>query len=77
MSDKSEWKGTTKELCDLLKLLESEYNVRVFSTPSVLSKRLREQKSILESQGLKLELGIVGTNNKRYIEIINTNYKKD
>ena len=74
MSDKKEWKGTTKDLCELLKLLESEYRVKNLSTHSVLSKRLKEQKSILESQGLKIKLGIVGTNNKRYIEIINTNY---
>ena len=74
MSDKGVWKGTTKELCDSLKLLESTYDTRTFSTPSVLSKRLKEQKSIFESQGLMINTGIVGTNNKRYIEIVNTKY---
>ena len=74
MSDKGVWKGTTKELCDSLKLLESTYDTRTFSTPSVLSKRLKEQKSIFESQGLLINTGIVGTNNKRYIEIVNTKY---
>lgn len=56
MSDEGVCKGTTKELCDSLKLLESTYDTRTFSTPSVLST------------------GIVGTNNKRYIEIVNTKY---
>lgn len=75
MENKCEWNGTTKELLEDLILISNPKDNRDLTTTSALSKKLKEERSIFESYGLVIDTGIVGSNNKRYIKIINQNIK--
>ena len=74
MKDKKEWVGTPSDLLKELKIIELDFNVSIITSASALSRKIKEQNSLFENQGLFIDKK-VGTGNIRQITINNKKFK--